>query len=507
MDSKEKNRKAQEEYYKNNKKTVLRNRYLRKIRNGELVRPSTLKRYKLVEEAKAEKKFKHNIYNSYSRGVVSNKVTAPDCVSIEVAKRVEARVEQQLEAFDNAIKRAKVRKLKMLETTKAGRKQYPSGKINLEQAYELINQVVKYESVQTKKKYRADLRTVFERFLKNKPEYNNDIIGTFRNASFVIDAIEKGKTLKKTEYAGKKQFFILPITLYENIEEFGEFMTEKSYKKYKAKWDEADVIGMMRSKENKVAIPHISQFHLARLFYAQEFPGTMEHLVTALYTLEPAKRRDYGCVRLMGDSDIIKNETEWEKNNWLKLPSGTLILHKFKTGKTYKKLESVFDPKLTKLIQLWLKKSGNKQYLITKDNGKAFSECLKDTPSQAGAIGSMVTDAFNFYLKQPGDPNITINTLRQAWVNSLKDGKVSDRIALANKMGHSLQTAMAVYERPDQGAISDFMEKGKKLKDYGEKGYYYNDKEILNNTAGRLGEMSKLYGIPAVKQKQKKKKK
>ena len=44
-----------------------------------------------------------------------------------------------------------------------------------------------------------------------------------------------------------------------------------------------------------------------------------------------------------------------EKNNYLKLPSGTLILHKFKTGEKYQKYVKVLNPKLTKLIKLWLK--------------------------------------------------------------------------------------------------------------------------------------------------------
>ena len=159
------------------------------------------------------------------------------------------------------------------------------------------------------------------------------------------------------------------------------------------------------------------------------------------------------------------------------------------------------DARLTKLIQLWLKRSGNKKYLITKDNGTPFGECRKDTPSQAGGLGKLVTDAFNMYLKEPGDPNITINTLRQAWVNSLKDVDIKDRVALATRMGHSVQTAMDVYQRPDQGVVSDFKEEGKQLKDYGESGYYYTDAQILSNTAGKLSTMSGFYGVPDKKVK------
>jgi hypothetical protein len=92
-----------------------------------------------------------------------------------------------------------------------------------------------------------------------------------------------------------------------------------------------------------------------------------------------------------------------------------------------------------------------------------------------------VSEAFNLFLKHDDDDkSITVNTLRQAWVNSLKDASVDDRSKLANSMGHSINTAMKTYQRPDNGVVSTYMDKNSKLKDYGEDGYYYTDKQILD---------------------------
>ena len=47
-------------------------------------------------------------------------------------------------------------------------------------------------------------------------------------------------------------------------------------------------------------------------------------------------------------------------------------------------------------------------------------------------------------------------------------------------MGHSLSTAMATYQRPDNKVVSTYMDKNKKMLDYGDKSYYYTDKEIID---------------------------
>ena len=38
---------------------------------------------------------------------------------------------------------------------------------------------------------------------------------------------------------------------------------------------------------------------------------------------------------------------------------------------------------------------------------------------------------------------------------------------------------MSTYQRPDNGMVSDYLDKNKKMYDYGEKQYYYSDNDIM----------------------------
>ena len=520
--TKEQNRLTQAAYYKAHKFDVLRNRVRRKLMRGDLVRPVTIRKYKLAGEAQAMG-YNHPI--SVVTKFSSNALNMPEEIkdlNRELAKEVEARVRSKLGEYDSAIKRAIQKKERELMRVKEGleRTTYPDGKISVEQLLEIIGQIPKYKSHKTVENYRRNIRDIFGRFLRN-PDRSN-VIGEFSNSTNMIAQIGKGTKVKKGSggqrqpYADYSPYYGMGVTLYENVAEFRQHMTHHAYRAYKDKFNESNVESAVRQKNKKDSeeIPHLSQFHLVRLNYAKDYPCTTEHLLAALYTLEPAKRNDWGCVRLLFNNEIVKSEKEWQKNNWLLMPQGKVVFHKFKTdhasghassigmmdgGETYGKLVVVLDNLLTKLIALWLKKTGNKTYLLTKVNGKPYAGCVKASgdSEQASQVGTMVTRTFNKYMKWgASDKNMGINRLRQAWVNSLKGEKdLAKRVKLARRMGHSLQTAMLTYERADEGVIAgppyiDTAD-GEEMYDYGHPKYPWSDSDILNNRAGRLAE---LYG-------------
>ena len=99
--------------------------------------------------------------------------------------------------------------------------------------------------------------------------------------------------------------------------EFKEHLTDEEFQKYDATHDREKARDEIRKNEakNKSEIPHISQFHHCRLLMAKHYPASIYHLITALYTLEPSKRRDYGCIKLLKDDEIVKDEKEWKLNN------------------------------------------------------------------------------------------------------------------------------------------------------------------------------------------------
>lgn len=134
-------------------------------------------------------------------------------------------------------------------------------------------------------------------------------------------------------------------------------------------------------------VPDISQLHLVRLFYANDLPGSLEHLISGLYTLRPPLRDDYGCVKLIFPNDKMPEIKAPQCNedgkltkpqmdsNYYRVVDGTLYMAKYKTWKTYGLLINRVDPRLKDIIDLWLEKSKNREYLITKRDGSLYVNC------------------------------------------------------------------------------------------------------------------------------------
>lgn len=480
---KEMNRDKQALYYKDNKATVLRNRALRKMRNNVYVKPSTIDKYELRGEIPAG-----YTHPTEPRKRIDLSVVEPE-IDTAIARKYKSRQLTKLNELDNQIKDAIARKLKTLDDTVKGRELFPGGVITLDQTVELFGQINGFTPT-TVKNYQTNLRTIFERFLKKADSTN--VIKQFNQSGYVIDQILKGTQVKKgskgKKYASYRNFLIIPVTLADHVAEFKQHLSASAYKAYKQAFEREDLMAAFRVKEAKFAteIPHLSQFHMARRLYAKYSPVSTGHLITALYTLHPALRRDWGCIRLLHNEEQWEDEDVWKKNNYLKMKSGTLVLHKFKTASKYEKIVSKLQKPLMDLIRLWVKRTGNRTFLITQLNGKAFAECVKEDadPSQASSLGNYVSTAFNRWMKNADtDKNVTINMLRQSWASFMKDKPFNERMEVARKMGHSLKTQEDVYVRPDEDEISDYTEEdGSYVFDYGEKGYPYTDKDILDGT-------------------------
>ena len=470
----------QRDYYSDpeNKLKVLRNRHLRAIavfaknKKGKVPSPKTIHRYNLVKEAKEA-----GIPTDLPVNPSPNQLSAP--VENKLTKELEKKVKAKLDAYDGEIKKLIQTKQQAIRNTVKGRPR-KSGNLSLADGLELLGQVPVYKQ-KTIENHQRNLKLIIEYILKRPKESN--IVGAFNDHSRVMNAIKnaKQKTNQSKSYADLSLFYNIPVTMSDNIPEFRQQLTKKAYDTYKDAFKMERNIGEDRRRQIRDAetLPDISQLHLVRKFYANDKPASLEHLLTSLYTLRPALRNDYGCIRLIFGNKKIEREL-FENNNWYNVDKGTLIIQHYKTDKKYGRIVTKLDKRLRDVIDIWLKKSGNKAFLITKSNGGSYADCDNQPPTQPGQVGDLVAKAFNRYLQEGDDKSIGIKRIRQIHANHVATMKnVKEQTEYTNQMAHTLDTSRTVYRRKNEGLVAESLKPWSFLKDYGEKGYPWADKQIL----------------------------
>lgn len=475
----------QKEYYHNNQKKVRTNRLKLRLKKGPLlenVRLPTIQEYGLEDFAE-----QHGWDIS---DLAVNKMEAS--VTRGVNEQLTRKVEKRLEEYDKEIKKLMEQKRKQLQNWTQNRP-LKEGKLTLKDAIERLGHVDIYAE-STRMGHQKRLENMFKHILKDK---GDDVVGTFNDYPKVIDQIENAKIFAKGKDKGKpykdlSHFFNMPVTMYNNILEFRSGLSHVAYLKYKQSFQIEKNKGAERLREVKVKAeyPDIQELHLCRKYYAADAPGSIWHLMTSLYTLTPSVRGDYGCVHLITKDNKKKNDGI---HNFYDVAKGEFILNTYKTSKRYGALTYKYSKKLVDVINLWLKMTGNKKYLISKHNYSKTStkeelplDC--DTVGHAAAVNKLVSDSFNFYMKKGEDErSIGIRVVRIIWVKELEKIKdVKKRTELARLMGHSLEIAKNVYLRGTEGLAKESSAELKKYKDYGEKGYPLSDAQVMKGIDKRF---------------------
>lgn len=474
----------QKQYYHNNKKRVRTNRLKLRLKKGpgvENVRLQTIQEYGLEDFAEE--------HGWDINDISVNKIEAQ--VSRGVNEQITQKVEKRLAEYDKEIKKLMEQKRKQLQNWTQNRP-LKEGKLTLKDAVERLGHVDLYAE-STRLGHQKRLENMFKHILKDK---GDDVVGTFNDYPDVIKKIENatlwsGKD-KGKPYKDLSHFFNMPVTMYNNILEFRSGLSHQAYLKYKTAFQIEKNKGADRLREIKIKAeyPDIQELHLCRKYYANDAPGSIWHLISSLYTLTPSVRGDYGCVHLITKLNKRKNDGI---HNFYDVEKGEFILNTYKTSKRYGTLTYKYNKKLVDVINLWLRMSGNKKYLISKHNYNKSStkeelplDC--DTIGHAGAVNKLVSDSFNFYMKKDeGEKSIGIRVIRIIWVKELEKIKdVKKRTELARLMGHSLEIAKNVYLRGTEGLAKESSAELKKYKDYGEKGFPWTEKQVMKGIDKRF---------------------
>jgi len=472
-------------YYDENQKQIRINRLKNKLQKGpqtENIRLSSIEKYGLQEYAE------ENGWDVSS--ITVNRMDSE--VSRGVNAQITQRVEKRLEEYDKEIKRLMGEKAKQLQNFVQNRP-LKEGDLTLQDTIERIGHIPIYKET-TRENYQKRLENLFKHILKDK---GDNVVGTFNDYKAVIKKISNAKQFTKgkgkgKEYADLSHFYNMPVTLYNNVLEFRSGLSYQAYQAYKDAYVEERNKGVARLKQVKYATeyPDIQELHLVRRLYATHAPASIWHLVSALYTLTPAVRNDYGCVHLITKTNKVKNNG---RNNYYNVQKGEFILNSYKTDKRYGTLTYQFDKRLVNVINLWLEKTKNKKYLIARNNYlKTASE--EELPADCESKGhnsgmsKVVSDTFSFFMKHEGDEkNIGIREIRIIWVNYLEVVKdVKERTRLAKLMGHSLEMATNVYLRKTEGKVKESSKLIKEHPDYGEKGYIHDKKKIMKGIDTRF---------------------
>jgi hypothetical protein len=466
----------QQSYYEKNKDKIRTQRLKNKLDDPNFLQSVTLKsleKYHLVEYAK-----------SLGRDVTPVSVNK---ISYEMSKTVnetiQKKVSSQLAKFDVEMKELMAEKRQQMLNFKQGMP-ITSGPFTLKVAVERMAHVDLYKP-STLGGHQNRLKDLVTRILKDD---GSDLPGLFNDHEKVIKKIYKATFQNDStkSYVGYDSFLNIPVTMYNNIPEFRNRLSRVSYLAYKAEYNDEKAKASDRLTELKLntSYPEMIQLHIVRKYYANEYPGSLQHLISSLYTLSISVRNDYGCVRLITKENKVKNNGRF---NYYDVEKGVFYLNSYKTATRYGALVYNFQKKLKDVIDLWLAKSGNKTYLITRNDYLIKQDVVPELGAGCaktghdGTMSTLISETFNFYMrKDDTEKSINLRTIRIIWATHLdKEKDTKKRSQLANMMGHSLEMARTVYVRATEGQDLEDNEELDKYSDYNEPNFPYTKEQIL----------------------------
>jgi hypothetical protein len=305
-------------------------------------------------------------------------------------------------------------------------------------------------------------------FTNCKPD--EDIAHCFNQHENVIKKIQVAKNSRTNQpYQNLGRFYALPLSLSKAIPEFDERSTPNARKAYKSMLEksiEANEQRMLEKHDDMVI--NWKEVIRARKFWEEEARETDDltswrgATVMALYTLTPPLRNDCGCVML------VTSEPNDKKRNYYWPERGAFYLNHFKTMKRYSdEPPIIFHKDLKTALKKWIKRSGAKTWLFSKDNSDPCAGCSGN--NKAGSFASVVKRVASRFLvdTDQGDPPVSINVLRKSKVGDLIKNKATNdyRQRVARLMRHSLSTATKAYKRTaysdnDESDAEDILSEG-----------------------------------------------
>jgi hypothetical protein len=153
----------------------------------------------------------------------------------------------------------------------------------------------------------------------------------------------------------------------------------------------------------------------------KEFDLLQKYLVSALYTLQPPIRLDYGNMEIINN----KKDDDGKKNFLLNKGRNkkTFIFNDFKNKKSMGKREIEINSKLNTIINLWLKYNKSKNFLLNSKN-----EIMNEN-----ALSKYIKKVF-----EPSKKDITLNLLRHIYISENIDLEaMKKQKKLADDMLHS----------------------------------------------------------------------
>lgn len=186
--------------------------------------------------------------------------------------------------------------------------------------------------------------------------------------------------------------------------------------------------GKASTHQEEAYIPwqHVLQVHkdLSKTHYASK-----DHLLLAMYVLEPPKRQDYGAVKIVSDDDHVQ-QTDTTQNYLVvskDKSAATLILNSYKTAKKYGKLEFQLHPNLVKIIVTSLRVHP-RDFLFVDSKNRPYNDT---------SFAKLTSRIFNKLFKK----NVTVNTLRHSIIKYYYNNPKTthkERVELCKRMCHSI---------------------------------------------------------------------
>jgi len=160
-----------------------------------------------------------------------------------------------------------------------------------------------------------------------------------------------------------------------------------------------------------------------------DFQLLQRYLVSSLYTLQPPVRLDFANMKIIRD---IKDDDDETNFIYVKgRNSKFFIFNDFKNVSSKGKQRQKVNPKLNKVLNLWLKHNTSNNFLIGK-GGK---------PVSPNSLGKMITRIFDIK-----DKKITLNLIRHIYVSEhidLEQKKKEAQIAESMMHSNDMQTEYA----------------------------------------------------------------
>ena len=251
---------------------------------------------------------------------------------------------------------------------------------------------------------------------------NMETIKDLENEKEILEYTDKLESIqtKKTLLSG-----VFIITGNEELRKVMIELAQKSNAIYK----ENNISDKRKSQYEHVTEASIKQIYDTKLQTLKKSPSSsnyVQYLITAVCSgvLFPIRRLEWCYVKMKG--------FDTEQDNYIDFKKKQFVFNKYKTFKSHGKQMVPINVELMKILRTWLK-INESEYMLVKPNGKAFS------PSE---LSKELNNIFGS----------GIDILRSVYVNKVYGDalpQMKKLEAVANAMGHTVNSAMTFYRKTD----------------------------------------------------------